>query len=118
MELHTVTLQKDPLHNDFGFSVSDGVHEKGVYINKIRAGGPADMAGAVRPFDRLLQVNSTDVRDLDCMLAVPLLASAGDSVQLLLCRDPTMAVASRALYSHLEEDELSSPGSEIRHTEV
>ena len=52
-----VTVRKDLETHDFGFSVSDGLLEKGVYINMIRPGGPADQAG-LKPFDRLLQVCS------------------------------------------------------------
>lgn len=50
-----VTVIKDPEIDDFGFSVSDGFLEKGVYVNMIRADGPADRAG-LKPFDRILQV--------------------------------------------------------------
>lgn len=46
---------KDPESDDFGFSVSDGFLEKGVYVNMIRPDGPADRAG-LRPYDRILQV--------------------------------------------------------------
>lgn len=46
---------KDPESDDFGFSVSDGFLEKGVYVNMIRSDGPADRAG-LRPYDRILQV--------------------------------------------------------------
>lgn len=48
---------KDPERDDFGFSVSDGFLEKGVYVNMIRPEGPADRAG-LRPYDRILQVLS------------------------------------------------------------
>jgi len=51
-----VTLFKDPVYEDFGFSVSDGLYERGVYINRIRKGGPADMSTVLRPYDRILQV--------------------------------------------------------------
>lgn len=50
-----VTVVKDPEVDDFGFSLSDGFLEKGVYVNMIRADGPAERAG-LRPFDRILQV--------------------------------------------------------------
>lgn len=40
---------------DFGFSVSDGLLEKGVYVKNIRPAGPADVGG-LKPYDRLLQV--------------------------------------------------------------
>lgn len=46
---------KDPESDDFGFSVSDGFLEKGVYVNMIRPDGPADRAG-LKPYDRILQV--------------------------------------------------------------
>jgi S1-C subfamily serine protease len=47
---------KDPESDDFGFSVSDGFLEKGVYVNMIRNDGPADRSG-LRPYDRILQVS-------------------------------------------------------------
>lgn len=50
-----VTLHKDPVRNDFGFSVSDGLLEKGVYVHTVRVDGPAQHGG-LQPFDRLLQV--------------------------------------------------------------
>lgn len=50
-----VTIRKDLESRDFGFSVSDGLLEKGVYVNMIRPDGPADQAG-LKPFDRILQV--------------------------------------------------------------
>lgn len=51
-----VSLLKDSDLEDFGFSVSDGVLEKGVYVNNIRPGGPAEIGG-LKPYDRLLQVS-------------------------------------------------------------
>lgn len=48
-------MRKDLESHDFGFSVSDGLLEKGVYVNMIRPDGPADLAG-LKPFDRILQV--------------------------------------------------------------
>lgn len=51
-----VVLYKDKVYDDYGFSVSDGLYEKGVYINRIRSGGPADLCGLLKPFDRIIQV--------------------------------------------------------------
>lgn len=50
-----VTLYKDSDGEDFGFSVSDGLLEKGVYVKNIRPAGPGDLGG-LKPYDRLLQV--------------------------------------------------------------
>jgi glutamate receptor-interacting protein len=51
-----VALYKDQVYDDYGFSVSDGLYERGVYINRIRSGGPADKTGLLRPYDRIIQV--------------------------------------------------------------
>ena len=55
-EVSCVTLHKDPFYDDFGFSMSDGVSEGGVYVNRIRPNGPADLCGGVRPYDRIEKV--------------------------------------------------------------
>lgn len=111
-----VTLFKDKVYDDYGFSVSDGLYERGVYINRIRTGGPADVVGLLKPFDRIMQVcnstqpsstdihflqndcielcrifltiqvNDTKTKDFDCCLTVPLIASAGDKIELILQR--------------------------------
>uniref|UniRef100_A0A3B4XL93 Glutamate receptor interacting protein 2 n=1 Tax=Seriola lalandi dorsalis TaxID=1841481 RepID=A0A3B4XL93_SERLL len=80
-------LIKDPESDDFGFSVSDGFLEKGVYVNMIRPDGPADRAG-LKPYDRILQVNHVRTRDFDCCLAVPLITEAGDRLELVISRNP------------------------------
>ena len=55
VELLRVTLTRWHRGEDFGFSLSDGVYEKGVYISAVRPGGPADRVG-LKGFDRILQV--------------------------------------------------------------
>ncbi|XP_077279834.1 glutamate receptor interacting protein [Temnothorax americanus] len=79
-----VSLHKDPVYEDFGFSVSDGLYERGVYINRLRPGGPCD--GILRPYDRILRVNETSTEDCDCCLAVPLIAAAGPCLDLTVAR--------------------------------
>uniref|UniRef100_A0A5S6PZD9 PDZ domain-containing protein n=1 Tax=Trichuris muris TaxID=70415 RepID=A0A5S6PZD9_TRIMR len=85
-ELHRVTLEKDMDNNDFGFSISDGVEEKGVFVHELRPSGPADRSGNIYPFDRIMKVNEVNVQEIDCMLTAPLLASCGNQVELLLRR--------------------------------
>ncbi|XP_058244828.1 glutamate receptor-interacting protein 2a isoform X2 [Hemibagrus wyckioides] len=87
LELHKICVLKDEDSRDFGFSVSDGLLEKGVYVNMIRPDGPADRAG-LQPYDRILQVNHVRTRDFDCCLAVPLIAESGDQLQLVISRNP------------------------------
>ena len=50
-----MSLEKASDAEDFGFSVSDGLLERGVYINNIKQGGAAHRAG-LQTYDRMLQV--------------------------------------------------------------
>uniref|UniRef100_A0A3Q2XZQ0 Glutamate receptor interacting protein 2 n=1 Tax=Hippocampus comes TaxID=109280 RepID=A0A3Q2XZQ0_HIPCM len=101
-----VTVIKDPESDDFGFSVSDGFLEKGVYVNMVRADGPADRSG-LRPYDRILQVNHVRTRDFDCCLAVPLITEAGDRLELVISRNP--APPPRPTRTHTHRPAPSSP---------
>ncbi|XP_055047350.1 glutamate receptor-interacting protein 1 isoform X9 [Misgurnus anguillicaudatus] len=93
VELHKVSLLKDSDVDDFGFSVSDGVLEKGVYVNNIRPGGPADIGG-LKPYDRMLQINHVRTRDFDCCLVVPLIAESGNKLDLVISRNPVSSQPS------------------------
>ncbi|XP_075408905.1 glutamate receptor-interacting protein 1 isoform X4 [Tenrec ecaudatus] len=86
VELHKVTLYKDSDTEDFGFSVADGLLEKGVYVKNIRLAGPGDLGG-LKPYDRLLQVNHVRTRDFDCCLVVPLIAESGNKLDLVISRN-------------------------------
>ncbi|XP_059616691.1 glutamate receptor-interacting protein 2 [Phlebotomus argentipes] len=81
-----VTLYKDKVYDDYGFSLSDGLYERGVYINRIRSGGPADAVGLLKSFDRIMMVNGTKTQDFDCCLTVPLIAASGDKIDMIVQR--------------------------------
>ncbi|KAK1789997.1 hypothetical protein P4O66_002314 [Electrophorus voltai] len=116
VELHKVSLFKESDLEDFGFSVSDGLLEKGVYINNIRPGGPAEGAG-LKPYDRLLQINHVRTRDFDCCLVVPLIAESGNKLDLVISRNPVSAPPSELNQQPNEEPEgwtdLSEPLSQL-----
>ncbi|XP_071484782.1 glutamate receptor-interacting protein 2-like [Diadema antillarum] len=88
VELHRVTLSKDSDVEDFGFSLSDGISEKGVFVNTVRPGGPASKNLNVRPFDRILQINQTRTHNFDCCMVVPLIADSGNKLEMVLSRSP------------------------------
>ncbi|MCJ8743378.1 hypothetical protein PDJAM_G00093330 [Pangasius djambal] len=104
VELHKLSLSKESDLEDFGFSVSDGLLEKGVYINNIRPGGPAEVAG-LKSFDRLLQINHVRTRDFDCCLVVPLIAESGNKLDLVISRNPTSASTSPSELNQLPGEE-------------
>lgn len=53
---HKVKLIKTDCSPDFGFSISDSAAEPGIYIHKIKVGGPAEVNG-LKPYDRILKVS-------------------------------------------------------------
>lgn len=53
---HKVRLVKTDYNPDFGFSISDSARDPGIYINKIKPGGPAE-ANGLKPYDRILTVS-------------------------------------------------------------
>uniref|UniRef100_A0A672V239 Glutamate receptor interacting protein 2 n=1 Tax=Strigops habroptila TaxID=2489341 RepID=A0A672V239_STRHB len=112
LEFHKMTLHKDPESEDFGFSVSDGLLEKGVYVNMVRPDGPADQCG-LKPYDRVLQVNRIRTRDFDCCLAVPLISEAGDKLDLVISRNPLALAANTP-----QEGTRELPAQVVHGTEV
>uniref|UniRef100_A0A8C3D442 Glutamate receptor interacting protein 2 n=1 Tax=Cairina moschata TaxID=8855 RepID=A0A8C3D442_CAIMO len=113
LEFHKMTLHKDAESEDFGFSVSDGLLEKGVYVNMVRPDGPADQCG-LKPYDRVLQVNRIRTRDFDCCLAVPLISEAGDKLDLVISRNPLALAANAALEGNGELPAQAARGAELK----
>ncbi|XP_068163140.1 glutamate receptor-interacting protein 1 isoform X2 [Antennarius striatus] len=93
VELHKLTLEKASDLEDFGFSVSDGLLDRGVYVSNIRLGGPAEQGG-LRAYDRILQINHVRTRDFDCCLVVPLIAESPNRLELVISRNPTSCSTS------------------------
>jgi hypothetical protein len=52
----TLVLQRDKRILDFGFSISDRLYGTGVYVNKIRPNGPAELEGTLIPCMRIYRV--------------------------------------------------------------
>ncbi|NWJ10744.1 GRIP1 protein, partial [Crypturellus undulatus] len=114
VELHKITLYKDSDGEDFGFSVSDGLLEKGVYVKNIRAAGPGDLGG-LKPYDRLLQVNHVRTRDFDCCLVVPLIAECGNKLELVISRNPLASRPGSAEEPPAAGSEWGEPGGALLH---
>uniref|UniRef100_A0A8C6WTP0 Glutamate receptor interacting protein 1 n=1 Tax=Neogobius melanostomus TaxID=47308 RepID=A0A8C6WTP0_9GOBI len=104
VELHKLTLEKVSDLDDFGFSVSDGLLDRGVYVNNIRPGGPAEQVG-LQAFDRILQINHVRTRDFDCCLVVPLIAESPNRLELVISRNPTHSLVT----NHTDSTTLSQP---------
>ncbi|XP_076578102.1 glutamate receptor-interacting protein 1 isoform X6 [Chaetodon auriga] len=104
VELHKLTLEKASDLEDFGFSVSDGLLDRGVYVSNIRPGGPAERGG-LRAYDRILQINHVRTRDFDCCLVVPLIAESPNRLELVISRNPT---SSSLLANHTDNTTNSS----------
>ncbi|XP_027855473.1 glutamate receptor-interacting protein 1 isoform X13 [Xiphophorus couchianus] len=99
VELHKLTLEKASDLEDFGFSVSDGLLDRGVYVNNIRPGGPAERGG-LRAYDRILQINHVRTRDFDCCLVVPLIAESPNRLEVVISRNPSSSSTATPLANH------------------
>uniref|UniRef100_A0A8P4GNY0 PDZ domain-containing protein n=1 Tax=Dicentrarchus labrax TaxID=13489 RepID=A0A8P4GNY0_DICLA len=100
VELHKLTLEKASDLEDFGFSVSDGLLDRGVYVSNIRPGGPAERGG-LRAYDRILQINHVRTRDFDCCLVVPLIAESPNHLELVISRNPTSSCLIWSYWSRI-----------------
>jgi C-terminal processing protease CtpA/Prc len=83
MTLIDAVIERD---GGFGFSVSDGLIEGGVYINQIQPDGPADKSG-IQPFDKIVKVNGVNVKDYDCCKIKPLFTQT-DKISMTVVRNP------------------------------
>ncbi len=59
----TLVLKRDKRVLDFGFSISDRLYGTGVYVNKIRANGPAELEGTLIPCMRIYKVFSQEKKN-------------------------------------------------------
>ncbi|XP_032445370.1 glutamate receptor-interacting protein 1 isoform X13 [Xiphophorus hellerii] len=99
VELHKLTLEKASDLEDFGFSVSDGLLDRGVYVNNIRPGGPAERGG-LHAYDRILQINHVRTRDFDCCLVVPLIAESPNRLEVVISRNPSSSSTAAPVANH------------------
>uniref|UniRef100_A0A669DT99 Glutamate receptor interacting protein 1 n=1 Tax=Oreochromis niloticus TaxID=8128 RepID=A0A669DT99_ORENI len=111
VELHKLTLEKATDLEDFGFSVSDGLLDRGVYVNNIRPGGPAERGG-LKAYDRILQINHVRTRDFDCCLVVPLIAESPNRLELVISRNPSSSSSSTLMANHTDGTTNSSHSSQ------
>ncbi|XP_055368084.1 glutamate receptor-interacting protein 1 isoform X22 [Betta splendens] len=118
VELHKLTLEKTSDLEDFGFSVSDGLLDRGVYVNNIRPGGPAEQGG-LRAYDRILQINHVRTRDFDCCLVVPLIAESPNRLELVISRSPSSSLLTNHTDGTINSNHSSQPaGSDLGPSEL
>ncbi|CAL1527022.1 unnamed protein product [Lymnaea stagnalis] len=114
LQLHKVKLEKTKLAEDFGFSLSDGMYERGVYISAVRKGSVAEKSGLLA-LDRVLQVNRVKTREFDCSLTVPLIAESDTKVSLIVCRNLVLQGNDNKTESNSKGEVASSNGTDKRN---
>ncbi|CAF0956849.1 unnamed protein product [Rotaria sordida] len=114
----TVILKRDKRVLDFGFSISDRLYGTGVYINKIRPNGPAELEGTLIPCMRIYKVNNTDVTRLECNQVVPLLSSSSDDLILVVGRRPAPMFDETDELFDIDENEGEHRSSIITDTSI
>lgn len=66
-----------------GFNIVGGEDGEGIFISFILAGGPADLSGELRKGDRIISVNSVDLRTASHEQAAAALKNAGQAVTIV-----------------------------------
>ncbi|CAF0852285.1 unnamed protein product [Adineta ricciae] len=101
----TLILKRDKRVLDFGFSISDRLYGTGVYVNKIRPNGPAELEGTLIPCMRIYKVNNIDVTRMECNQVVPLLSSSPDDLTLVVGRRPAPMFDETDEFYEMDENE-------------
>ncbi|CAF1186961.1 unnamed protein product [Adineta ricciae] len=100
----TLVLNRDKRVLDFGFSISDRLYGTGVYVNKIRPNGPAELEGTLMPCMRIYKVNNIDVTRMECNQVVPLLSTSPDQLVLIVGRRPAPMFDETDEFFDIDED--------------
>uniref|UniRef100_A0A8D0HPL6 FERM and PDZ domain containing 2 n=1 Tax=Sphenodon punctatus TaxID=8508 RepID=A0A8D0HPL6_SPHPU len=92
-EIICATLKRDP-KNGFGFVIIGGENvgklDLGIFIASIVPGGPADIAGRIKPGGRLISVNNTSLEGVSFNTAVKIIQNSPDEVELLISQPKGM----------------------------
>ena len=67
--------------------------DDGIFISRVTAGGPADLAG-LRKDDKVLEVNGCTCIGIDHYEAVGILKAAGSTIDMKIVRETTMHSSS------------------------
>ncbi|KAJ8784428.1 hypothetical protein J1605_008272 [Eschrichtius robustus] len=91
-----------------GFNIVGGEDGEGIFISFILAGGPADLSGELRKGDRIISVNSVDLRTASHEQAAAALKNAGQAVTIVAQYRPEEYSRFEAKIHDLREQMMNS----------
>ncbi|XP_005383224.1 PREDICTED: disks large homolog 1 isoform X9 [Chinchilla lanigera] len=91
-----------------GFNIVGGEDGEGIFISFILAGGPADLSGELRKGDRIISVNSVDLRAASHEQAAAALKNAGQAVTIIAQYRPEEYSRFEAKIHDLREQMMNS----------
>ncbi|XP_032154068.1 disks large homolog 1 isoform X10 [Sapajus apella] len=91
-----------------GFNIVGGEDGEGIFISFILAGGPADLSGELRKGDRIISVNSVDLRAASHEQAAAALKNAGQAVTIVAQYRPEEYSRFEAKIHDLREQMMNS----------
>ncbi|XP_014723605.1 disks large homolog 1 isoform X7 [Equus asinus] len=91
-----------------GFNIVGGEDGEGIFISFILAGGPADLSGELRKGDRIISVNSVDLRTASHEQAAATLKNAGQAVTIVAQYRPEEYSRFEAKIHDLREQMMNS----------
>ncbi|XP_023606300.1 disks large homolog 1 isoform X6 [Myotis lucifugus] len=106
MEPRKVVLHRGS--TGLGFNIVGGEDGEGIFISFILAGGPADLSGELRKGDRIISVNSVDLRTASHEQAAAALKNAGQAVTIVAQYRPEEYSRFEAKIHDLREQMMNS----------
>uniref|UniRef100_A0A8I5TTX6 Discs large MAGUK scaffold protein 1 n=1 Tax=Pongo abelii TaxID=9601 RepID=A0A8I5TTX6_PONAB len=91
-----------------GFNIVGGEDGEGIFISFILAGGPADLSGELRKGDRIISVNSVDLRAASHEQAAAALKNAGQAATIVAQYRPEEYSRFEAKIHDLREQMMNS----------
>ncbi|XP_051507170.1 tyrosine-protein phosphatase non-receptor type 13-like [Myxocyprinus asiaticus] len=108
-----IYMELRKINGSLGISVAGGINTNvrhgGIYIKSVIPGGAADHDGRIQIGDRLLEVDSCNLRGVTHRQAVECLKRTGEVVRLVLEREPPVVLDSSSASSTLERQRSFSP---------
>jgi C-terminal processing protease CtpA/Prc len=108
-QIVTASIYRKSADDGFGFSLSTSLDESGVFVGAVKDRGPA--VDKLRPFDRLLQVNDTQVFNMLCSDIVSLISQTGNQLHLVVSRRLATTVLDSGNRGDDEEGDVTSATS-------
>ncbi|CAF0768783.1 unnamed protein product [Brachionus calyciflorus] len=106
-----ITINKDNINNDFGFSIIDSIHGNGIFVHRIRNGTNAEQNFFLRPKTKIFKINNYDFTKIDINQALKILSSEqaiSSNLKLVISKKPKNVMLNEDKKTQHLDEKLNS----------